>query len=119
MQNTKLNTLTNYISASVYDYIQEATTYDSAIATLQGIFVKPENTIYNRHKLATRVQIEGETIDIYKQLEQLSKHCSFAQVSAEEHRQQYTRDAFIRGYDHPREKIKICHWMMLLNKPEH
>ena len=45
VQNMKLNTLTNYVSASVYDYIQEATTYDSAIATLQGIFVK--NGQYN------------------------------------------------------------------------
>ena len=94
----KLNTLTVYVSASVFEYIQDATTYDSANETLKNLYVKPKNIIYNRHKLATRIQSEGETVDQYMQtLEQLSKSCDFAAVSAELNRTEYIRDAFING----------------------
>ena len=97
-QTAKLNALTVYISPSVYEYIQDTTTYDGAIAILKNLYVKPKNIIYNRHKLATRIQSEGETVDQYMQtLEQLSKSCDFAAVSAELNRTEYIRDAFING----------------------
>ena len=97
-QATKLQALTNYVSASVYEYISEATDYDGAINILKNLYVKPKNVIYNRHKLATRAQSEEENVDQYMQnLEQLSKHCEFATVSAEQNRKEYIRDAFING----------------------
>ena len=96
--DTKLNTLINYISASVFEYIADATTYDAAIKTLTDIYVKPVNKIYARHKLATRKQGESEDLDAFIQdLHRLSKDCSFEAVSAEQHRQGHVRDAFISG----------------------
>ena len=96
-QTAKLNTLTVYISPSVFEYIQDTTSYDAAIAILKNLYVKPKNIIYSRHKLATRIQSEGESVDQYMQtLEQLSKSCDFAAVSAENNRKEYIRDAFIQ-----------------------
>ena len=40
----KLNTLINYVSANVYDYIADASTYDEAITILQGLYVYPSPT---------------------------------------------------------------------------
>ena len=96
--DSKLNTLVNYVSASVYEYIADATTYDAAIKTLTDIYVKPVNLIYARHKLATRKQTEGESLDAFIQdLHRLSKDCSFEAVSGEDHRRGYVRDSFISG----------------------
>ena len=47
-QTEKLNTLINYISAEVYEYIGAETTYDNAIAKLEALYVKPANVIFNR-----------------------------------------------------------------------
>ncbi len=60
--------------------------------------MKPKSIIYNRHKLANHKQTEGDDVDRFTQkLEQLSKHCEFAAVSAEENRKEHMRDAFING----------------------
>ena len=88
----------NYVSPSVYEYIQDAATYDIAIETLTDIYVKPVNKVYARYRLATRRQGEGESLDAFIQdLHRLSKECSFEAVTAEVHRQQHVRDAFISG----------------------
>ncbi|CAB4039943.1 Hypothetical predicted protein, partial [Paramuricea clavata] len=56
------------------------------------------NEIFARHKLATRKQQVGETLDEYLQeLKLLSKDCNFCQVSAAQHRDEAVRDAFISG----------------------
>ena len=97
-QTKKLQALTNSVSATVFEYIADATTYDAAIAILKGLYEKPKNLIYNRHKLATRAQSSEENIDQYmQQLEQLSKQCDFEAVSAEQNRKDYVRDSFING----------------------
>ena len=97
-QTKKLQALTNSVSASVFEYITDATTYDNAIAVLKGLYEKPKNLIYNRHKLATHGQSSEESIDQYmQQLEQLSKQCNFTQVSAVQNRNDYVRDSFING----------------------
>lgn len=94
----KLNTLINYVSASVFEYIADAATYDVAIQTLTDIYIKPVNSIYARHKLATRKQATSESLDSFIQdLHRLSKDCAFEAVNAENHRQGYVRDAFISG----------------------
>ena len=96
--DNKLNLLMNYVSPSVYEYIQDAATYDSAIETLTNIYVRPVNKVYARYKLSTRKQKDGESLDAFIQdLHRLSKECSFEAVSAELHRQQHVRDAFISG----------------------
>ena len=83
VQQKKLSTLINFISASIYDYVADAADYDSAITVLQNLYVKPRSVIFNRHQLATSKQNAGETVDQFMQnLEKLSKHCEFTQVTA-------------------------------------
>ena len=94
----KLKVLTNHISASVYEYISEETTYERAIEALKKIFVKQENIVFARHLLKSRKQEPGETLDQYLQaLKTLSKDCAFEAVDANTHRQQAIRDTFIDG----------------------
>ena len=94
----KLTTLTNYVEANVFEYIQDCQSYDEAIETLTKIYVKPVNEIYARYKLSTCQQAEGESLDTFIQnLQRLSKDCNFKEVNAEEHRRGYVRDAFISG----------------------
>ena len=69
-----------------------------AIALLKTLYIKTPNEIFARHKLATRKQQIGETLDQYLQeLKLLSKDCNFRQVSAIQHREEAIRDAFISG----------------------
>ena len=94
----KLNTLINYVSPTVYNYIADAATYDDAIATLTAIFVKTKNEIFARHLLATRHQQTGESVDDYLQaLLLLSKDCNYKAVTAELYCQESIRDALISG----------------------
>ena len=94
----KLTTLTNYVEANVFEYIQDCNSYDEAIETLTKIYVKPVNEIYARYKLSTCQQADGESLDTFIQnLQRLSKDCNFKEVTAEEHRRGYVRDAFISG----------------------
>ena len=93
-----LATLVNHVSSEVYSLIAESSTYDGAIAILQARYVKRKNEVYARHLLATRRQEAGETLDQYVQvLIQLSRDCGFRAVSAEEHSDEATREAFIQG----------------------
>ena len=65
---------------------------------LKTLYVKTPNEIFARHKLATRKQQAGETLDQYLQeLKLLSKDCNFCQVSAIQQRDEAIRDAFISG----------------------
>ena len=94
----KLDILINFISSEVYETIKSCDTYDVAIAVLKDIYIKPQNEMFVRHVLATRKQNSGETIDEYFQvLKQLSSECTFNAVSSEQYKQEYIRDAFIRG----------------------
>ena len=61
----KLVTLINYVAPNVYEYIAECTTYETAIETLEALYLKPTNEIYARHVLATRRQETGEYLDQY------------------------------------------------------
>ena len=94
----KFGVLTNFISPKVFEYVEECADYESAIATLHNIYVKPTNEIYARHQLATRRQQVGESLDEYLQaLKILSKECNFKPVTATEYCEEYIRDAFISG----------------------
>ena len=94
----KLTTLMNYVESNVFEYIEDCDTYDAAVTALKNIYVKPVNEIYARYQLATCQQSEGESLDTFIQnLHRLSKQCNFKEVTAEQHRQGYVRDAFISG----------------------
>ena len=55
----KFGVLTNFVSPAVFEYIEECSTFKSALESLQNIYVKPTNEIYARHILATRRQQSG------------------------------------------------------------
>lgn len=104
----KLQVLHNFISATIFDYISECADYKAAIEKLGKLFVKPKNEIFARHLLATRKQQVGETIDEFLQnLRILSKDCEFKAVSAEDHRNEAIRNAFICGLNsnHIRQRL--------------
>ena len=80
------------------NYSVTQNTYDAAIARLKRTYDKQPNEIFARHKLSTRKQQNGETLDSFMQaLQSLSKDCQFREVSANEYREEAVRDAFING----------------------
>ena len=94
----KLMVLTNFLSPTVYDLISECTSYQAATDILKNAYMKTTNEVFARHLLSIRKQQAGESVDEYLQvLKTLSKDCNFMAVSAEQHREQYIRDAFISG----------------------
>ena len=94
----KLRLLTNFISADIFEFIEDCTTYDTALKALEDLFVKKPNQIFSRHLLATRKQQHGESLREFMQaLEVLSKDCQCKAVSAENYRKELCRDAFING----------------------
>ena len=97
-EESKLQLLTNYIAPNVYQYISELETFKDAMDTLESLYVKPRNEVYARHCLATKRQHAGESVDQYLQsLKQMSKDCNFKDVTAEQNKNEYIRDAFIGG----------------------
>lgn len=94
----KLHVLTNFVAPDIFDIISEDATYDAAIATLDGNYIKAPNVIYARHLLATRKQQPGESFDSYlAALKSLAKDCNFQAVTAAEYQNESIRDAFITG----------------------
>ena len=94
----KLQTLYNYVAPSIFNLIAECKTYESAIDTLEALYVKPKNEVFVRHLLATCKQESGQSLDQFvQQLRNLSKDCNFRVVSAEQYRDDALRDAFITG----------------------
>lgn len=97
-ESQKLRILTNCISHNVYEYVSLSGTFNDAISILKTIYVKPVNEVFARHKLATRRQQPGESIDQYLlALASLGKECQFKAVTAEKNRDDSVRDAFISG----------------------
>ena len=98
----RLQLLYAYVSADVFEYIEDCETYDAAITKLKSIYIKTPNIIFARHKLATRKQQSGETLEeFYQSLHLLSKDCQLRDVTAEAYRNELVRDAFINGiYSH-------------------
>ena len=58
----------------------------------------PQSEIYSRYLLSSRQQQEHESVDDFMHgLELLAKECTFVAVSAQEYRDEFIRDSFIRG----------------------
>ena len=78
----KLGMLNNYISHSVYEYITDADTYESAMATLKALYVKTPSVIFARYKLATHKQQSGQSIDnFYRDLKMLCRLLILGQIN--------------------------------------
>lgn len=94
----KRKLLVNFISPSIYQLVIDCSSYKEIIETLNKIYVKPKNEVFSRHLLATTKQESGQSVDQFLQkLRCLSKDCNFRAVSAEKHRDEAIRDAFITG----------------------
>ncbi|GAA53065.1 hypothetical protein CLF_109470, partial [Clonorchis sinensis] len=90
----KLETLIHFVDAPVYIYIADCPDYESAISTLEKLYVRPKNIIYARH-LQTCKQDTSQDVDQFVQrLKSLAKNCDFKAVSAID---QSVRDALING----------------------
>lgn len=77
-EEEKLRLLINYISHSVYELINDYTSYTECVDVLQNVYVKQPNELFARHLLATRRQRSGESINQYLlELQLLSKNCNF------------------------------------------
>lgn len=98
----KLKLLINHVSPAVYNYISACTTFTDAIEVLKAVYVKPTNEVFARHRLATRKQASGESVDQFLQsLKLLSKDCCFKDVTKDTYTQEAIRDAFISGLSSP------------------
>ena len=94
----KLAVLSNFVSPSIFQRIEDCTDCETSIETLQTLFIKPKNEIFARHLLATRKQAPTETLDEYLQaLKTLSKDCNFKNVTAAQYCDESIRNAFISG----------------------
>ena len=54
--------LVNFLTPSVYQYIEDCETYEAAVAELKRVYVKTKNNVFARHLLATRRQLPGESL---------------------------------------------------------
>ena len=87
----------------MYGYIEEASTYDTAITTLRDFFSKASNEVFARHLLATAKQESGHILDEFLlSFQKLAKDCNFPAVgSGVQYKQEMIRDAFINGLISP------------------
>ena len=100
LTSDKLRTLLNCVSPSVFELIEDCTTYASAISKLESAYVKLPNEIFARHLLATRRQ-QLSIDEFLRELHTLGKDCNFKVVTAEKYREDLVRDAFINGIASP------------------
>ena len=104
----KLALLTNFLTPRTYPYISNATSYENAKTALRNAFCKRKNVVFARHVLMTRVQRTDESIAEYvHNLQTLAKDCDFEAVTAQEHKDMLTRDAFINGLTSARIRLRL------------
>lgn len=104
----KLRTLVNYVSHTVFDLIEDCSTYEDATRILEATFVKAPNEIFARYLLASRQQQPSESLDEFlRELKKLSKDCNFKSVTAERYCQEMIRDSFIKGIISPNIRQRL------------
>ena len=70
----KLKLLINLLSPAIFKHISDIQDYATAMNALEEIFVKPKNSVFCKHLLATRRQQTDECVDQYLQsLKRLAK----------------------------------------------
>ncbi|KRX34354.1 Retrovirus-related Pol polyprotein from transposon 17.6, partial [Trichinella murrelli] len=94
----KKSLLVNFVSPRIYSSIAVSRSYEDAIQSLNSIFEKLVNEIYARHLLATRKQLQGESLDEFlRALKALAVACDCKAVTAVQYQEELVRDAFVRG----------------------
>jgi len=90
--------IVSYLSPETYLYIEGADSYDDIATSLRQNFAKRNNNVYARHLLVSRRQAAGESISEDLQVPRnLAKDCTFSVLTANQHRDELIRDAFING----------------------
>ena len=106
--NVRLKALLNNVSHELFAMISTAADYNAAMEILKSAYVKPINEVYVRHRLAARRQQAGESLDEYIQaLTVLGNECTFTAVAATVYKDEYIRDAFIRGLTSPEIQSRL------------
>ena len=104
----KLKFLVNCTSTTIFDFVEDCTTYEEAKQILQELYAKSENKIFARYLLSTRRQQSGESLtEFLQELKKLSEDCNFEAVSAEKYWEEMIRDAFINGTSSPLIRQKL------------
>ena len=86
------------LSPEIFAYVEDAEDYDSIIATLRQVYVKPKNNVYACHLLVSRKQSPSESVREYLQaLRLLAKDCVFQPLTAAIYCDELIRDSFING----------------------
>ena len=94
----KLKLLINLLSPAIFKHISDIHDYSTAMNALEEIFMKPKNSVFCRHLLATHWQPTDKSVDQYLQsLKRLIEDCDFQAVTATQARDKYIRDTFING----------------------
>jgi len=98
----KLLLLYTRIDQRVFNFIQNATTYQDALNKLKDRYELKINSVYGRHKLATRRHLPGEPFEVFlDSLQTLARACNLPAVTAEEHTQGLVLDALVAGIGPP------------------
>ncbi|XP_059820940.1 uncharacterized protein LOC132391579 isoform X2 [Hypanus sabinus] len=88
--------LLSRVTPKVYSIIWDLPTYEGALDTLKRQYLRPVNTIYARHCLATRRQRPGESsAEFLRALQTLVRACDCKTLTAEQHAELLVRDAFV------------------------
>ncbi|XP_059842895.1 uncharacterized protein LOC132403513 [Hypanus sabinus] len=90
--------LLSRVTPKVYSIIRDLPTYDGALDALKRQYLRPVNTVYARHRLATRQQRPGESCaEFLRALQTLVRACDCKTLTAEQHAELLVRDAFVTG----------------------
>ncbi|XP_059827450.1 uncharacterized protein LOC132395170 [Hypanus sabinus] len=90
--------LLSRVSSKVYSFIRDLPTYEGALDALKRQYLRPVNTVYARHRLATRQQRPGESCaEFLRALQTLVRPCDCKALTAEQHAELLVRDAFVTG----------------------
>ncbi|XP_059822040.1 uncharacterized protein LOC132392217 [Hypanus sabinus] len=86
------------VTPKVYSIIQDLPTYEGALDALKRQYLWPVNTVYARHRLATRQQRPGESsTGFLRALQTLVRACDCKTLTAEQHAELLVRGAFVMG----------------------
>ncbi|XP_059827405.1 uncharacterized protein LOC132395116 [Hypanus sabinus] len=90
--------LLSRVTPKVYSIIRDLPTYNGALDALKRQYLRPVNTVYARHRLATRRQRPGESsAEFLQALQTLVRACDCKTLTAEQHVELLVRDAFVTG----------------------
>uniref|UniRef100_A0A5S6Q597 RNA-directed DNA polymerase n=1 Tax=Trichuris muris TaxID=70415 RepID=A0A5S6Q597_TRIMR len=90
--------LINHVSPRIFSTLADSSSYGDAMQTLKEMFEKPVNEVHARHRLATRKQQAGESLeDFLRALKALGAECNFKAVTASQYQEELVRDAFVSG----------------------